>query len=98
MTPLQQYNGALEVAVQFAATSGLTLQQICDALILQMASVLGPAKLKNSSIDLDALLEIVRHKLDLQTSSFLHNKSAGVAPMPVAPLRLPPPRPPKEPA
>lgn len=91
MTNTKLYNSALEVAVEYAVSQRMTTQQICDGLILQMASVLGPAKAKNPGIDLDALLEIVRHKLDQQTMAFVHTKG------PVS-LRLPPPPPPKEPA
>jgi len=71
MTPRLNYIGALETAVGYAISQDMKMRDICDVLIAEVASIIAGAARKNPDLDVDALLEIMRHSLDRETAKQL---------------------------
>jgi len=71
MTNHEKFVAAIEVAVGYGIAHGLARNQIVEGLVIGIAAVIAPAKFQNPDLDLDPLLEIVRHQLDTKTAAIL---------------------------
>ncbi len=89
MTPDKQYIDRVGHAVGFGKSLRLSDAQLVNPMVMSIGAILAAAKQRDADLDLDTLLELVRHQLDQVTAAFLHQNS-------IIPLRLPAPKPPKE--
>lgn len=77
---VEQYLQGLSSVVQQGAAHQLNMATLCDGLVLQIARMVASAKISMPDMDMDGMLEIVRHRLDMKTIAFLTNGSAAPTP------------------